>query len=69
MKGTFIKQGKGKIKWRNGSIFEGWWKNDKPNFRGKLIYSGGDIYIGEYVDGKSDGLGKLFEANGGTKEG
>ena len=28
----------------DGSIYEGYWKNDKANGRGRLIHADGDIY-------------------------
>ena len=32
------------------SIYEGLWNNDKMNGKGRMIYSDGDVYEGDWVD-------------------
>lgn len=39
----------------DGSVYEGWWKNDKPNGNGRLVQANGDVYLGNWVDGKANG--------------
>ena len=43
----------------DGSIYEGWWKDDNANGYGRLIRASGDIYEGEFKDGKFNGIGKF----------
>ena len=35
-------EGKGKYYYKNGSTYDGEWKNDKKNGKGILIYPNGD---------------------------
>lgn len=46
------RDGRGVQIWADGSIYEGYWKNDRANGRGRLIHSDGDVYEGEWVDDK-----------------
>ena len=43
---TGFRHGRGYQIWSDGSIYEGYWKNDKANGRGRLIHADGDIYDG-----------------------
>ena len=52
------KYGKGIQVWKDGSIYEGFWKNDKANGKGRLVHANGDIYEGDWVNHKSHGYGK-----------
>jgi hypothetical protein len=54
-----MRHGRGNIIYRDGSIYEGYWKNDKANGRGILISSAGNIYEGEFKNGKANGFGKF----------
>jgi hypothetical protein len=45
------KEGKGKMIWSDGSIFEGQWKNDLRHY-GRMIMSNGYIYIGGFKNDK-----------------
>ena len=47
-----MKHGRGYQIWSDGSIYEGYWKNDKANGRGRLIHADGDIYDGYWKDDK-----------------
>ena len=44
--GETIRQGKGMQIWPDGSIYEGYWRDDKANGRGRLIHADGDVYSG-----------------------
>lgn len=46
---TGDKDGKGKQVWPDGSVYEGWWMNDKANGKGRLIHGDGDVYEGDWV--------------------
>ena len=37
------KEGRGVQVWVDGSMYEGYWKNDKANGKGRLIHADGDI--------------------------
>jgi hypothetical protein len=53
--GTSVKTGKGKIQLKDGSVYEGWWKEDKYHGRGRLIHPNGDCYEGMWQEGKAQG--------------
>ena len=61
--------GRGIQIWKDGSKYEGYWKNDKANVKGKLIHSDGEIYEGEWIDDKANGYGKEFWPDGTSYEG
>jgi len=44
--GRDIRQGKGRQIWPDGSMYEGWWKDNKANGKGRLIHADGDVYDG-----------------------
>lgn len=39
-----IREGVGVQVWPDGSLYEGYWKNNKANFFGRLLHKDGDIY-------------------------
>ena len=41
-----IREGKGRQIWPDGSMYEGWWKENKANGKGRLIHADGDVYDG-----------------------
>jgi len=55
----------------NGEIYEGEWKDNKPNGTGKMTLPNGAIYEGEFVSGEVDEtkLGKYTFTNGQIYEG
>ena len=66
---TNLRHGRGIQIWVDGSKYEGYWKNDKANFKGKLTHADGDIYEGEWLDDKADGLGTYIHTDGARYEG
>ena len=40
------RSGQGKQCFSDGSLFEGYWLNDKPNGKGRIIHTNGDYYEG-----------------------
>jgi len=52
-----LKEGKGKLLWVDGSVYEGYWSQDKKNGRGRLIKADGDVYVGEWKDDNMEGNG------------
>jgi hypothetical protein len=58
------KEGKGKMVYQNGGIYEGEWKNDKRDGFGKMIYKTGSSYEGGWKDDKIDGIGTIADKDG-----
>lgn len=63
------KDGRGVQIWVDGSLYEGYWKNDKANGRGRLIHADGDVYNGEWKDDKAHGYGCYNHTDGAKYEG
>ena len=53
----------------DGSIYEGYWKDDKFNGYGRLIYADGDVYTGQQQDDEAHGFGVYQHNNGVRYEG
>lgn len=58
------RQGKGIQVWPDGSMYEGWWKDNKANGKGRLIHADGDIYDGYWQDDKAHGEGTYSHLDG-----
>lgn len=54
------KHGKGRMKYADGSIYEGDWEQDQRHGYGILRLSNGDYYQGNWKNDKKDGDGKYF---------
>jgi hypothetical protein len=67
--GTEIRDGRGFQIWPDGSLYEGFWSENKANGRGRLIHADGDVYEGEWKDDKAHGLGVYIHADGAKYEG
>ena len=39
-------------------VYEGEWKDDKPEGRGSIIFNNGEYFEGEFMHGKADGIGR-----------
>ena len=59
-----IREGRGKQIWPDGSLYEGFWRNDKANGKGRLIHSDGDVYEGDWVNDKAEGFGIYTHMDG-----
>lgn len=66
---TDMRHGRGVQIWSDGSIYEGYWKQDKANGRGRLIHADGDIYDGHWKNDKADGYGCYTHTDGAQYEG
>lgn len=66
---TNKRDGKGTQIWADGSLYEGYWRNDKANGKGRLIHADGDVYEGEWKDDKAHGYGKYMHTDGAQYEG
>lgn len=49
-----------KVKYPNGDIYKGKWKNGAPNGKGDMFYHDGRVYSGFWIDGKRSGQGKYI---------
>lgn len=58
------KQGTGKYKWKDGTIYEGEFSNNEINGHGKLTIPEKGTYDGNFVNGKKSGQGTYTFANG-----
>ena len=56
---AFIKEGKGNNECKDGTIFEGNWKNNKRKGKGICKYPDGAIYEGEFKNDKREGKGNF----------
>ena len=52
--GGTMADGKGVMKFSNGDIYDGNWKNGKMNGKGAMLYHDGAFYQGDWKDGKPD---------------
>ena len=66
---TNQRHGRGIQVWLDGSKYEGYWKNDKANFKGILLHADGDLYDGEWVDDKAHGYGIYTHTDGAKYQG
>jgi hypothetical protein len=64
-----IKEGKGILKYTDGTIYNGDFKSDLFNGYGVLKFKDGKHYEGEFVDGKVKGKGKFIWEDGKIYEG
>ena len=53
-----------KVKFKNGDVYDGEWKNKAPNGIGLMIYANGEIYSGAWENGIRTGQGAMSFANG-----
>lgn len=56
-------EGKGTMIWRNGSIYQGFIKNDAKHGLGKFTDKQGNTYTGDFFDNEYHGQGILIFTN------
>jgi hypothetical protein len=66
------KHGKGEMRYSNGAIYDGEWKNDKQNGNGKYEFPksqeyGTATYVGEFKDDEFNGYGEYTQTVKGNK--
>ena len=59
-----MRHGKGKQFWTDGSVYEGYWKDDQANGHGRLIHADGDYYEGHWTNDQANGKGKYVHSDG-----
>lgn len=62
--GTKLRYGRGILVRKNGSMYEGWFKDNKFHGYGRVISEIGDVYEGELQYGKENGKGTFVWADG-----
>jgi hypothetical protein len=60
---------KGRLRYDDGSVYEGDLANGKPHGKGKLTYVYGGVYEGDWVNGEQTGIGKMTYPNGAVDQG
>jgi len=68
-KSSNMRHGYGVQVWSDGSMYQGYWKNDKANGKGRLIHADGDIYEGDWKDDKAHGKGVYKHTDGAEYNG
>ena len=58
------KEGYGEYEWSNGSVYKGYWKDNKLCGKGVYYYTDGKKYVGEYYNNLKQGRGKYFWPDG-----
>lgn len=69
MRNDFEYEGIGTIKFADGSLYQGQFRDMQFNGKGRLTHSNGDIVQGEWVDGKANGFGVLIDQEGAVYKG
>lgn len=69
LRGMETRQGQGVMTWPDGSVYEGYWKDNKPDGKGRMVSSKGDIYDGQWLNGMASGQGKFTHRDGTVYEG
>lgn len=64
-----MRDGQGFVLWADGSIYDGWWKDDKPHGNGIKVFINGDAYVGSFRAGKMSGKGTYYKADNSKYEG
>jgi hypothetical protein len=52
-----LRDGKGFMIWPDGSLYEGYWEENKANGYGRMIHADGDVYEGDWLNDKAHGEG------------
>ena len=64
-----LREGFGKLFFPDGSIYKGFFRNNKMEGRGRLLNKNGFVYEGEFKNGLSNGYGKYVALDGTTYKG
>lgn len=49
-------EGRGTLVAADGSIYEGWFKENRKHGKGRVIHTNGAIFDGQFREGKRNGL-------------
>lgn len=64
-----LKQGRGRMVWTDGNMYEGQWMKDKPHGEGTFTFANGIVYQGHWENNVAKGHGIITMPNGCTIEG
>ena len=64
--GTQIRQGKGVLLKKDGSLYEGYFINNLASGKGRTIHANGDYYQGQHKEDKAHGFG-TYQYKDGSK--
>ncbi|XP_050421240.1 MORN repeat-containing protein 3-like [Adelges cooleyi] len=67
MPGTKLKCGYGTMRWNDGSVYSGFWSNNKYHGKGLLVEANGNYYDGYWNYGLKHGKGIYMYRNRGQK--
>ena len=59
-KNSNSRNGRGLQIYPDGSMFEGYWKDNKPNYYGRFVHKDGEMYQGEWQNDKPHGVGFVY---------
>lgn len=62
-------EGKGTLRFSEGTVYEGQWRGGKQDGYGTLRRASGEVYEGEYKNGQRTGRGKLRYPDGASYDG
>lgn len=63
--GNFVnncRQGRGKFVYLDGSLYDGYWLQDRPNGMGRIVTKK-YYYQGEILNGKAHGIGRMEDSD------
>lgn len=63
------RHGRGIQIWADGSMYEGYWANDKATGKGRLFHADGDVYEGQWKEDKAHGQGVYTHSDGASYKG
>ena len=64
-----VREGRGMLVWLDGTLYEGYFKNDKASMYGRLLHKDGELYQGEWLDDKAHGFGFYYRFDGSMYRG
>jgi hypothetical protein len=70
--GNFVngkRDGKGVMKYPDGAVYDGEWKDGQQHGEGKYTWSNGHIYVGEFRNGNLNGRGVYTYTDGAVYDG
>lgn len=60
----YLPDGRGIMKYQNGSVYSGQWKDGRMHGNGSIRWQDGSLYSGQWMDGKRSGYGTYAWSNG-----
>lgn len=54
------------MKWPDGAVFVGHWKDNHATGKGKFVHASGDVYEGNWLRDRANGFGMYKSVDGGV---